>query len=653
MRASVRDLQALPLAVGALSGALSVTLASGVAALVCALAGLLIISLAGRRRWYAIFLFGFAMASFAAVLLRPAAVPADFFDGTERSFVAEALEVRDSPKGQRIVAEISEDAWPPFRAILYTTDITEPIAVGDIFAAKAVFFRSGRMDEVPFLSQNGLYSRGNRAAAMAMVDPYHVEICGHNATLGSFCASIRDKVALCFYSSSLNPLTASLLAASLLGTSDAPPEISDRFRATGLAHLLCVSGFHVGVVAALFSLLFMPLRLLRKGREVAYVLLIAVVWCYAALTGLMPSAIRAAIMLSCFFAVRMMQRVYSPANTLALAVAIMLVVNPYWIYSPGFMLSVGAVAGLILFGRHLNPVPIEYGRARRVASLFVVPLAAMLGTSPIVLALFHRLPLMFVPINAFGAMLFPLFLLSGCAYTGMRLLGMEWRLLSDIVEMMHDELMRLCDFGAAFEIADIYLSTTTLVSVVLVLLLCAAVLHLSSLRHRLAVGVAMVACVCFAACDENESLGNQLLIDGNVYSTELYIIDGDSARAYSTALTPRRLSLHSDFFAGQGFGDADIQWSTLQAGEMVKCRDKIVVYAGKDVPDCSGCIDYLLVDMRFRGDYAALLDNCRPLCLVVGAGIPKARLAQLMSIAQARAVPYIILAERPVYLSDF
>ena len=67
--------------------------------------------------------------------------------------------------------------------------------------------------------------------------------------------------ALHFWSGSFEFLCSIVLSTAVFATDDVNPDTRDNFRVTGLSHLLCVSGFHVGVVAALVMLILSPMRL--------------------------------------------------------------------------------------------------------------------------------------------------------------------------------------------------------------------------------------------------------------------------------------------------------------------------------------------------------------------------------------------------------
>ncbi|MCA9519816.1 MAG: DNA internalization-related competence protein ComEC/Rec2 [Myxococcales bacterium] len=202
---------------------------------------------------------------------------------------------------------------------------------------------------------------------------------------------------------------AAFWSAVLLGRRDG---LSDRDRAafarTGTAHLLAISGLHLGLVA---SWLFVLLRLLfGLGRRFAErvpparsaaLLTLPIVWCYALLSGLQPSTLRAALMISLYLGALLLGRRPSGVQSLSFAVITSLVSEPLLVQSVAFQLSVVAVAALLYGASNANRERRGVGsmgdgggwaRWRRVAMTSLrASSAASLGTLPIAWFTFYRL----------------------------------------------------------------------------------------------------------------------------------------------------------------------------------------------------------------------------------------------------------------------
>jgi competence protein ComEC len=175
-----------------------------------------------------------------------------------------------------------------------------------------------------------------------------------------------------------------LVRALLYGEAHAlPPRWQEGFRRAGLAHLLAVSGLHVGMVAG--AVLLLTLKAPRELRIVA-----ALVACsaYALLVGPRPSLLRALLMATLGGAALLLRRPPQPLNALGAATLMLLVDDPAWVGELGFQLSVAATAGILILApslmRWLSLLP------PALATSLAVTLAAQLATLPWSLAAFHR-----------------------------------------------------------------------------------------------------------------------------------------------------------------------------------------------------------------------------------------------------------------------
>ena len=196
-----------------------------------------------------------------------------------------------------------------------------------------------------------------------------------------------------------------LAAAVLLGKRDSlPDELAEEFRGAGAAHLLAISGLHVGVLLAVVA--GSAAWLLGRQRPTYLIVAGAAVWLYALVAGAPPSALRAAAMGSVYLAALGFGRPSSVLPALALAAALMTAVSPGLVRQISFQLSFAAVAGialvLALWGGRLNwGVSPAAGWGKAVmgwaVSLAVVSVAATLATWPLVAATFGEVALLGVP----------------------------------------------------------------------------------------------------------------------------------------------------------------------------------------------------------------------------------------------------------------
>jgi competence protein ComEC len=140
---------------------------------------------------------------------------------------------------------------------------------------------------------------------------------------------------------------------------------------TGVAHILAVSGLHMGFVLVIANLLFGWTVLLRYGHVAKNVLVISALWFYAVMAGLSPSAVRAALMLSAAQLALACSVPGNGYNVVLGAATLMLAANPFYLYDLSFQLSFMAVLFLsATVSQKTMPQPdrrcgVQFGVARR------------------------------------------------------------------------------------------------------------------------------------------------------------------------------------------------------------------------------------------------------------------------------------------------
>ena len=205
--------------------------------------------------------------------------------------------------------------------------------------------------------------------------------------------TFRRQLADTYSGSGLQGDELAVLAAMTLGEKSLlDKELKDTYSVSGASHVLALSGLHLGIIFALLTL-FLPRR--RSLRWAVGLLTVLALWAYAVLTGLSPSVVRSALMLSIYALIQTARHQNVPLNTLALAALVMLLANPLSLYDVGFQLSFLSVLSILVFYRPLESLFPEVVRRRCkplswLWSLLAVSIAAQIGTAPLVACYFGR-----------------------------------------------------------------------------------------------------------------------------------------------------------------------------------------------------------------------------------------------------------------------
>ncbi len=128
-------------------------------------------------------------------------------------------------------------------------------------------------------------------------------------------------------------------------------EVKENLTTIGAAHILSVSGLHVGYVYLLITFL---LRWTKLSARKQMVVVMAVLLVYAAMSAFAVSVLRACIMFAVLQSAKIRKKVYDPLSAISLAAIIVLLLNPLTLFTASFQLSFISVAGIVFFVRIIN-----------------------------------------------------------------------------------------------------------------------------------------------------------------------------------------------------------------------------------------------------------------------------------------------------------
>jgi len=223
---------------------------------------------------------------------------------------------------------------------------------------------------------------------------------GFKYRIGSWREAVRDK----FNATLGNAPYAGVLSALAIGDqSSIPASQWQVFTRTGVNHLMSISGLHITMLSSLgFALTYWLWRrstrftLLLPARKAAALIALLMALTYALLSGFAVPAQRTVYMVGAVAAALWLNRNFSLAQILCIALLGVLIPDPWAVLSPGFWLSFGAVA-LILYVTAYRLKPSqwleEYGK---------VQWAMTIGLIPMLLALFQQISLVAPIANAFA-----------------------------------------------------------------------------------------------------------------------------------------------------------------------------------------------------------------------------------------------------------
>ena len=212
-------------------------------------------------------------------------------------------------------------------------------------------------------------------------------------------------------------------------------EIKELYKKNGISHILAISALHITMVGMLVY------RMLKKIISViqAAVLSSVIMLFYLYITGNSVSAGRAVIMILVFMLADVLGRTSDGANTLGLAVVILIIRNPYCISNAGFLMSFLAMAGIIfvkpifsneetimLFFRKKKMVSItEMFIYHNIIDMLITGLCVQIATLPVVLSMSGQIAIISLLLNIVVIPLMSVIMVSGILTGIMGLISMK------------------------------------------------------------------------------------------------------------------------------------------------------------------------------------------------------------------------------------
>ena len=283
------------------------------------------------------------------------------------------------------------------KVLLYLQKDSMPMPVmGDVLLVETQVRRGGKSGKFDY----GLYLRRQGIVGTCWALRRNWQLIGHEDDMGLKGLAKRSQYFLYqqYRKMGIEGQELGIISALTLGyREDLDKEVQRAFSASGAMHVLAVSGLHTGIVWGIVMWiltlggLYKPLWEDKFRRWLLNISTIVLIWAYAFLTGLSPSVMRSALMLTFWALSSLLEQQTSRWNPLLAAAVVILIVNPLALWSVSFQLSFAAVAGIMLFGSSMQQAVVSKERVwQSVSGLLIVSLAAQLGTMPLTLHYFGQ-----------------------------------------------------------------------------------------------------------------------------------------------------------------------------------------------------------------------------------------------------------------------
>lgn len=455
------------------------------------------------------------------------------------------------------------------------------------------------------------------------------------------------------------------LATALFGHGEwLSQDVREALSSVGLAHIVALSGLHVGIVLMLMWCVLFPLNHIRLW-PLRSLVAVTVLWCYCLVSGAGPSMTRAVVMATVAMVTLLCSRVYSPLNALGIAAIVVMIPMPSVIFAPGFQLSFAAVAGIILLARPLNPfAETRNSFLRGVGYLVSTTLAATLSTWLVVAYHFHNFPLLFLPANLLTLpVLLPVLLGSGllvvlltaagmpCAWPA-AIAGMSYNLIAGLLRILQD-------VGLTVSLPDV--TVWCVAAGALSVGLFVACVRNSRFRFRFGLACVAASVLCIVSLVQGEPgmrQGREWFVSRGVAGTEILVRDNDVLyvispyhldsirRADTGAMVGRRFE---NYLRRRAVGNvtvltADDSTAIWHDGWIETGLERVRVIGSNPCGRVEQA-DVALLCKGFAGSVDDVVAHCAPRRLIIGEDVHHSRKTRWCREAAEASVPAVIVGK--------
>lgn len=567
----------------------------------------------------------------------------------ETSMPSKASADRKSDTKRKIYAE-------KFRTVLYDNGIYT-YRPGDIVSATGILRDARAKDIVPDAADYNryLYLQGvNSVLWLTKEEMYPISKASDN-TLSNILDKARAATTNAIIDSGAGSDTSAFLTAVIVGDdSYLQPDTDEAFRTSGLAHLLALSGLHVGIIIMFITVCLSWMRPSRYGYRIFYILIIAASFAYAAFAGMTPSVVRAACMVAvlCVFAI--FQRRANVYNSLCVAIFLWLVINPLWLFAPGFQMSVCAVLGITIALRAVNAYRIRRTWVKKALRIVIVPMAAMAATAIPAMAYFHTFPLYFLPAN----------ILASIAIVPMMFCGVLLAI-ATMTGIGHGALAYACDrlyafiefsaktFGGDSGVVHTYPSMLT----IFCCLAAVAAFFFFLYRPRSIMRISMLCCACIFIALSSSFDRSRVSIDAYILSggtsTDMLLADADSVYLITDATGINAANIRT--LRQQRYRDMLLRRTTnaelvllsgdftrhefKRSGDILTCgKHRVLLVNSDSLASPSERCEYALVCRGFKGDIKKVALHADT--IVIGTSVHYTRRRRFVAFMDSAGIPY-------------
>lgn len=472
-----------------------------------------------------------------------------------------------------------------------------------------------------------------------------------------FILAIHNRVIAVISQLGLAPDAKSFVIASLFGEKQSlDDELRNDFRNAGIAHVLAVSGLHVGIIAFMVSILLWPLFITGYGR-LRWIIVAVAVWGYVLITGFSPSATRAGIMATVFVIGYLLRRNNQPVNSLCLSALLILVFDPAALFEIGFQLSFAAVLSILLFAERLNPVSPRRKVLHSSMAYVTVSLCAMLGTGVLSAIYFHSFPVYFLFSNIATCLILPFVIGGGLIIIFAGIVGCPCGLICSFVDVLCSAIFEETAFVSSLPgsaIDDIYLQSWIILPLLATLFMLKYALDEKSRKSFILLAFGVVLFIICVAIPTKKRVEPAIYLTRDKQHSDIVFVDSSGILNIVTNMPNEPVNVSerakfrfAEYMLHRGLDTVCVDTCNRLSDRIISVGETSIGYfSGKRSPIQAGKLSYAVLSKGFRGEIDSVKARYNPDTIIIAYDINPRRARRYAGDCQQLGIPYIWSREK-------
>lgn len=478
-----------------------------------------------------------------------------------------------------------------------------------------------------------------------------IKIVQRHKTIDYYFENLRNNLSQSFEIHHFDFKTKAIIDALILGQRlELDKETIADYSNAGVIHILAISGLHISIIYFFIVFLLKPLKKVKFGAEIQLLIVLAILWLFALLTGLPASVTRAVTLFSFISIGNYFNQPKAIYNALAISAFLILLIKPNAIFDIGFQLSYAAVLSIVLFQPFYKKF---YFSDNKIAVYFtdtvLVSLAAQIGVLPLSLYYFNQLPLLFLLANLVIIPLSSLVLIAGIVilplnYVLPSVAVFLGKILAYSIQFMNDYIHWIAQFKSGI-ITNISFSGWLTFSMYLVIVAFIYWMYQTKVKNiKYILVTVLVFQLSYISVKWNENQGSELVVF-NEKSTLIGIKNQNSVIAFSDI--PENHNTTLNHYTRGTFSDSlrifPMQNAISFQNKRILVIDSLGIYKTSIQPDI------IVLTQNPKINLARLIKEIQPKEIVADKSNYKNNISTWNATCKKEKIPFHAIAEKGFY----